>query len=153
MPRSQPWSLPLRRLLRATLLPALVAAAVVGGGLIWGGLGMAAAAWAGPVAWQEVPATAEGRQWWDAGSLRRTRRGTLSVLSRYQPAAPQGEENQRPPLGDLYVMEIDCGLKLYRDTSVNGLPRFQPPWQAAGEDQLVNALIEAVCAAGQDQLA
>ena len=31
-----------------------------------------AAAQAGPVEWQEVAATSEGRQWWDVGSLRPT---------------------------------------------------------------------------------
>lgn len=45
-------------------------------------------AWAGPVSWVEVPPTAEGRQWWDEGSLRRNRTGHLTVLSRFQ-AAPQ----------------------------------------------------------------
>jgi hypothetical protein len=45
-------------------------------------------AWAGPVSWVEVPPTAEGRQWWDEGSLRRNRAGHLTVLSRFQ-AAPQ----------------------------------------------------------------
>jgi hypothetical protein len=44
-------------------------------------------AMAGPVDWREVEASPEGRQWWDAGSLRRDRRGQLSVLSRFQPAA------------------------------------------------------------------
>lgn len=43
-------------------------------------------AWAGPVSWKEVPPTAEGRQWWDEGSLRRNRSGHLTVLSRFQSA-------------------------------------------------------------------
>lgn len=47
-----------------------------------------ARAWAGPVSWTEVPPTAEGRQWWDEGSLRRNRAGNLTVLSRFQ-AAPE----------------------------------------------------------------
>ncbi len=45
------------------------------------------AAWAGPVEWQEVPASEAGRQWWDRGSLRLSKQGTLTVLSRFQPAA------------------------------------------------------------------
>ena len=44
-------------------------------------------AWAGPVEWQEVPATEAGRQWWDRGSLRLSKQGTLTVLSRFQAAA------------------------------------------------------------------
>ncbi|MFQ6538782.1 MULTISPECIES: hypothetical protein [Aphanothece] len=99
---------------------------------------------AASVDWREVPANADGRQWWDAGSLRLSRAGNLSVLSRFQPAS----EADRPRLGDLYVMEIDCGQKLYRDTSVNGVPRFGAEWQPASGDDLISAVIDASCAAG-----
>lgn len=113
--------------------------------MVTGALGRPAAAQAGGVDWHEVPATAEGRQWWDAGSLRRTRGGDLSVLSRFLPAA---NDDDRPRMGDLYVMEIDCGQRLYRDTSVNGVPRFGAAWNAAGEDALVSAVIAESCRAG-----
>jgi hypothetical protein len=121
-------------------------------------------AWAGPVDWREVPASATGRQWWDAGSLRRDRRGTLSVLSRFQPLseseameAPQPSSatgnmgtkprSARQPLGTLVVMELDCDLRLYRDVSVNGLPRFNATWQPTGGDPLVAATLQEACAA------
>jgi len=45
------------------------------------GLVAPAIASAGPVNWQELPATADGRQWWDAGSLRR-------ATQRLKPLAP-----------------------------------------------------------------
>jgi hypothetical protein len=128
------------------LLASLVLA--VGAGL--------APAWAGPVSWQEVPATAEGRQWWDAGSLRLSRQGRLSVLSRFQPPAPpegSDEAGGRPPAGTLYVMELDCDQELYRDTSVNGLPRFQAEWQAVAEDSLSREVLRAACRAGAGLLA
>lgn len=96
-------------------------------------------AWAGPVDWQEVQSTADGRQWWDAGSLRISRNGMLTVLSRYQPA----ERDQ----GELYVMEIDCGQRLYRDTAVNGLPRWGAAWQAISGDGLIASVIEESCQA------
>ena len=122
---------------------------------------IAAPASAGPVDWQEVPAGPEGRQWWDAGSLRLNRQGNLTVLSRFQPAAPEAEaENQqadgrpaRPPASSLYVMELDCGQNLYRDTSINGLPQWGSSWQAAGNDGLIEATIVAACAAGANLLA
>jgi len=101
-------------------------------------------AWAGPVDWQEVAATADGRQWWDRGSLRISRNGMLSVLSRYQPA----EQDQ----GQLYVMEIDCGQRLYRDTAVNGLPRWGAPWQAVSGDGLIVAVIHDSCLAAGLQI-
>jgi hypothetical protein len=108
---------------------------------------------AGPVDWHEVPASPEGRQWWDQGSLHPSRNGHLSVLSRFQPASPDGEDDDRPRQGDLYVMEIDCGQRLYRDTSVNGLPRFGASWSAPGDDELVMAVIRESCqaAAGMGQ--
>ncbi|MFN9623199.1 MAG: hypothetical protein ACK587_10270 [Cyanobacteriota bacterium] len=128
---------------------ALLAALLLG----WGWI--APTAWAGPVAWQEVPATAEGRQWWDSGSLRLSRQGNLTVLSRFQPAPPNtGEEegSERPPASTLYVMELDCGQELYRDISVNGLPRFRAEWQAVSGDSLTTEILRASCRAGADLL-
>jgi hypothetical protein len=129
--------------------------------------------WAGPVSWQELPASAEGRQWWDSGSLRLSRQGHLSVLSRFQPAPPPasdaaaaaaspsagataqptigtgpGTQSTRQAPGSLYVMELDCDQALYRDLAVNGLPRWGSPWQPAGPDDLVRRLLNEVCAAG-----
>lgn len=103
---------------------------------------------AGPVDWEEVPATAEGRQWWDRGSLRVDRQQRLTVLSRYLPTAVDGE---RPPSGSLYVMELDCGQALYRDLQRNGLPRLQASWEAAASDALVGSVLEASCAEARRQ--
>ena len=126
-------------------------------------------AWAGPVSWQELPASAEGRQWWDSGSLRLSRQGHLTVLSRFQPTPPPvpaaaapssgatsqapvgtnpASESSRQAPGTLYVMELDCDQALYRDLAVNGLPRWGSPWQPAGSDDLVRRLINEVCTAG-----
>ena len=113
-------------------------------------LGQPAAVLAGPVDWHELPATAEGRQWWDAGSLRVNRQGNLTVLSRFQPST-DAEDDQ--PASTLYVMEIDCGQTLFRDTSINGFPQWNSSWQPAGADGLIDETIAAVCAAGSDLLA
>ena len=107
---------------------------------------------AGPVDWQEVPASPQGRQWWDAGSLRRDRQGRLSVLSRFQPAPGPDQDKdgtllQRP--GTLYVMDLDCGQELYRDRAVNGLPRWGAPWALATGDPLTEATLRAACAAAE----
>ena len=118
-----------------------------------------APAWAGPVDWHEVAASDDGRQWWDAGSLRVNRDGNLTVLSRFQPAPPADQPRNadgsepRPPASDLYVMEIDCGQELYRDTSINGIPQWGSSWQAASGDDLISATIDAACAAGESLLA
>lgn len=97
---------------------------------------------AGPVEWVEVPATEAGQQWWDSGSVRENREGLRTVLSRFTPAAVDGEA---PRNGELFVMQIDCAQKLYRDQQVNGIPRFRAQWQAAGSDQLIVSVIGAVC--------
>ena len=55
-------------------------------------------AWAGPVQWQEVPASEAGRQWWDRGSLRLSREGTLTVLSRFQPAGDPAAAEPGAPI-------------------------------------------------------
>ena len=118
--------------------------------LPWPAPGNLAPAFAGPVDWQEVPASPAGRQWWDAGSLRRDRRGRLSVLSRFQPAeaAPvEGESAAPARSGTLYVMELDCEQELYRDVSVNGIPRWGAPWSLTGGDSLTTATLRAACAA------
>ena len=128
----------------ARLLAAL-ATALTTALLLW--LTPVAPAWAGPVDWHELPASEEGRQWWDAGSLRLNRDGNLTVLSRFQPAPPN-EKNS-----ELYVMEIDCGQDLFRDTSINGIPQWGSSWQVAAGDGLIEATIKAVCAAGVDLLA
>ena len=101
---------------------------------------------AAPVEWIEVAPTADGRQWWDAGSLRLNRADHLTVLSRFQPAAEATDQGS----GGLYVMELDCGQNLYRDTSINGIPRWGAEWQPAGDDDLTAEVIRAACAAGAD---
>ncbi|MEB3316727.1 MAG: hypothetical protein VKO39_01080 [Cyanobacteriota bacterium] len=132
-------------------LLALLAVLLLG----WGGMAAPIAS-AGPVEWREVPATAEGRQWWDGGSLRLSRQGQLTVLSRFQPSAPPaGTEGtpERLPASTLYVMELDCGQELFRDISVNGLPRFRAEWQAVAGDSLTTEILRAACRAGASLLA
>ena len=104
------------------------------------------AAWAGPVEWIEVPATEEGQQWWDKGSLRLNRRGELTVLSRFTPAASDDKPN---PSGQLYVMAIECGSQRFRDLQVNGLPKLQAEWEIASEDALISSVMEQVCQEAQ----
>jgi len=102
----------------------------------------ASPAWAGPVEWVEVPASDAGQQWWDSGSVRENRQGLRTVLSRFTPAAVEGEA---PRNGELFVMQIDCAQKLYRDQQVNGIPRFRAEWQAPGRDELIVSVIDAAC--------
>jgi hypothetical protein len=102
---------------------------------------------AGQVEWREVPSSGEGQQWWDAGSLRLKKDGTVSVLSRYS----LRQEDDRPALGTLVVMEIDCSQQLYRDKQKNGLPQFRAEWEPSGSDPLIDGVLSGVCAS--DELA
>lgn len=126
---------PIRRLLLWVLLPLLLTLLLTLQG---------SPALAGPVDWREVPSTGDGQQWWDAGSVRRTRDSTVSVLSRYSLRT----EDDSPALGTLVVMEIDCDQTLYRDIQKNGLPRFRAEWEAPANDDLINEVIQAVCSSG-----
>jgi len=127
----------LRRRVHQWLRSALLASLVV----VLMQMAVAQPVLAGPVDWREVPSTSEGQQWWDAGSVRRTREGNVSVLSRYSLKT----EDESPALGTLVVMEIDCDQSLYRDTQKNGLPRFRADWEAPAKDDLITEVINAVC--------
>lgn len=48
---------------------------------------------------------------------------------------------------DLYVMEIDCSQRIYRDTSINGIPQFNATWLPSGGDQLIDAVLSEACSA------
>ena len=105
----------------------------------------AAPVYAGQVEWREVPSSGEGQQWWDAGSLRLKKDGTVSVLSRYS----LRQEDDRPALGTLVVMEIDCSQQLYRDKQKNGLPQFRAEWQPSGSDPLIDGVLSGVCSSDE----
>ncbi len=128
------------------LLAALLLALVV-----W--MGLPTSVGAAPLEWRSVGTTAEGEQWWDAGSLRVGREGQLMVLSRFRPATGDSDSEARPQLGTLYMMDLDCGQGLYRDTSIGGWPQFGAQWQPAGGDPLIASVLQAACDAGAPLLA
>ena len=141
----------------ASRLP-ITLAGLLAGLVVWLGC-WPSVALAGPVNWQEVPATAEGRQWWDSGSLRATKTGHLSVLSRFQASSSADQDNgstgqagtKAKRMADLYVMEIDCDQQLFRDTSINGIPQFKAEWLPAAGDTLIGAVIEGSCATARER--
>ena len=150
-----PWISGLKRL--ASRLP-ITLVGLLTGLVVWLGCWPSGAV-AGAVNWQEVPATAEGRQWWDSGSLRATKTGHLSVLSRFQASSSADQDNgstgqagtKAKRMADLYVMEIDCDQQLFRDTSINGIPQFKAEWLPAAGDTLIGAVIEGSCATARER--
>ncbi len=98
--------------------------------------------YAGPVEWKEVPSTKEGNQFWDAGSIRKNKQGYITVLTRFLPSSNKSGNSSE----SLYTMQMNCEAKLYRDTSINGIPRIRPAWKSPNSDGLINAVIDEVCA-------
>ncbi len=160
---AQPWISGLKSMATplATQLATRLAIPLAGflaGLVVWLGC-LPSVALAGPVNWQEVPTSAEGRQWWDSGSLRATKSGNLSVLTRFQAASPGAPDNgttvetgPKPKrMADLYVMEIDCDQQLFRDTSINGIPQFKAEWLPASGDNLISAVIGDSCTAARER--
>jgi len=66
-----------------------------------------------------------------------------------QPNKTQDQATKRLPRArtDLYVMEIDCGQRIYRDTSINGIPQFNANWLPSGGDELIDAVLSEACSA------
>jgi hypothetical protein len=66
-----------------------------------------------------------------------------------QPNKIQAQAAKQPTRArtDLYVMEIDCGQRIYRDTSINGIPQFNATWLPSGGDQLIDAVLSEACSA------
>ena len=66
-----------------------------------------------------------------------------------QPNKIQDQATKQSPRAktDLYVMEIDCGQRIYRDTSINGIPQFNATWLPSGGDQLIDAVLSEACSA------
>ena len=45
----------------------------------------------------------------------------------------------------LYVMQINCNDKTFKDTSINGIPQFGSKWQSSNDDELIEVVIEKSC--------
>jgi hypothetical protein len=66
-----------------------------------------------------------------------------------QPNKIQAQAAKQPTRArtDLYVMEIDCGQRIYRDTSINGIPQINATWLPSGGDQLIDTVLSEACSA------
>ncbi len=97
---------------------------------------------AGPVNWEEVNQTSEGRQWVDLGSIRMNKKGDFEALTRFR-STPRSEGATEET--NLYLMQINCKEALFRDTYVNGLPRINAKWKSPNGDQLILNVLDKVC--------
>ncbi len=93
-----------------------------------------------PVEWIKVSPTSDGEQWWDKGSLRIMKNGNINILSRLSITEESNSKNTK-----IFTMEINCKEKVYKDTSINGLPKFNAKWEASNGDELIESVINQAC--------
>jgi len=92
--------------------------------------------------WIEVTTTEEGQQWWDLDSLNNTTDGNIELLTRF---SPNPNKNKESIITTVYLMEIDCSNRLFRDTQINGVQQFNKKWNSTDSDELINGVINQSC--------
>ena len=92
--------------------------------------------------WIEAPTTEEGQQWWDLDSLNNTTDGNIELLTRF---SPNPNKNKESIITTVYLMEIDCSNRLFRDTQINGVQQFNKKWNMTDNDELINGVIDQSC--------
>ena len=94
--------------------------------------------------WQEFQSPNEGREWLDKGSLVIKRDGSRSVITRFTPSQQQ---NDQRPNSFIFTMDINCDERIYRDTSINGVPNKKSKWESSNGDSLIEQIISEACSA------
>ena len=96
----------------------------------------------GDVDWILLKDNKDGKEWLDIGSLKKIKNNEVSVLTKFfKKPVKEGEEGQT----SLYVMRINCLTKKFKDTSINGFPKFNSKWQEPNNDELIEVVIENAC--------
>ncbi len=97
--------------------------------------------YSGPVDWKEVTPSTSGRQWVDLGSIKNKGSNEATILTKYLAYSGKSQNDEVT----IFVMQINCKSKLYKDNYINGIPQFKPKWKSAEDDFLINNVIEQVC--------
>ena len=90
--------------------------------------------------WQEVNPTKHGRQWWDKENIINKTNNKIRISSKFKPFFDTNTDYY------LYVMDIDCNQKLYKDISINGNKVDNKEWQGSHGDILIGQVIDQSCA-------
>ena len=96
----------------------------------------------GNVDWVLLKENNDGKEWLDKGSIKELPNGDISVLTKFF-KNPTDSDNDGQL--SLYVMRIDCDKKMFKDTSINGIPQFNSKWQTSNNDELIDVVIENSC--------
>ncbi len=96
----------------------------------------------GNVDWILLKENNDGKEWIDMGSIKEINSEEITVLTKF--LRNPKESNDKEQLS-LYVMRINCSDKIFKDTSINGIPQFGSKWQSSNNDELIEVVIEKVC--------
>ena len=94
------------------------------------------------VGWLLVKENDDGKEWLDMGSIKKLNGYEISVLTKFfknpKDLSDKGQLS-------LYVMNINCNEKTFKDTSINGIPNLNSKWQTSNNDELIDVVIERSC--------
>ena len=96
----------------------------------------------GNVDWFLLKENNDGKEWIDMGSIKEINAEEITVLTKF---LKNPEESRDKEQLSLYVMKINCNDKIFKDTSINGIPQFGSKWQTSNNDELIDVVIEKGC--------
>ena len=96
----------------------------------------------GEVDWLLLKENDDGKEWVDLGSIRKINNNEISVLTKYFQSPNKDKVNGET---NLYVMQINCETREYKDISVNGIPSFKAQWKTSNDDELIDVVIDKSC--------
>ena len=96
----------------------------------------------GNVDWVLLKENNDGKEWIDMGSIKEIKDGEITVLTKFFKNPKESSDKGQL---SLYVMRINCNDKIFKDTSVNGIPQFGSKWQTSNNDELIDVVIEKSC--------
>ena len=99
------------------------------------------------VDWVLLKENNDGKEWIDLGSIKSINDDEISVLTKFfkNPKDPKDKAQL-----SLYVMSINCSKKIFKDTSINGIPQFNSKWVSSNNDELIDVVIERSCSEVKD---
>ena len=94
------------------------------------------------VDWLLLKENDDGKEWLDLGSIKKLNRDEISVLTKFFKSPKDLSDKGQL---SLYVMNINCNEKTFKDTSINGIPNLNSKWQTSNNDELIDVVIERSC--------
>ena len=96
----------------------------------------------GNVDWVLLKENNDGKEWIDMGSIKEINAKEITVLTKFLKNPKESSDKEQL---SLYVMRINCNDKIFKDTSINGIPQFGSKWQTSNNDELIDVVIEKGC--------